>query len=227
MPPTRVVPAQSQRIGTCLWLCRRDRPSPGADTAAAQNRHRRWLWISWRPGLNAFISRRCRARFVSIPDAAQSRLLQLSVRVARAFKMWFSRTLLQMACPLQEHGWIHHHVITFLKGRGDTFRQASITLQKWGCCDTCCPCWEAGISISSDCQGGIKLLNGPSGFWLGLMTIILTIPVMSTACCISATLIIEGCISMLHPVIINPCSLQQHYFIINPRSLQQRYFQQC
>lgn len=83
---------------------------------------------------------------------------------------------------------------------------------------------EAGISISSDWQGGIKLLNGPNGFWLGLMTIILTIPVTSMAHSVNTRLIFEGCICTFYPVIINPHSLQQHHFIVNSCNLQQRYF---
>lgn len=135
--------------------------------------------------------------------------------------------IFQNPCPLQEgDGWIHHHVVTFLKGRGDAFRRTPVTLQEWGSCDSCCPCWEAGISISADWQGGIKPLNGPNGFWLGLMAIIPTITVTSTARGVNARLISEGCICLLHPVIINPRSLQRRYFIINPRSLQRRYCQQ-
>lgn len=88
-------------------------------------------------------------------------------------------------------------------------------------------CWEAGISISRDWQGGIKLLNGCSGVWLGLMTIVPTIPVMSAVHGVNARLIIEGCTCMLHPVVLNLCSLEQCCFIINPRSFPQHYFQQC
>lgn len=64
---------------------------------------------------------------------------------------------------------------------GDALGQAAVRLQERGCCDICCLCWEAGISISSGWQGGIKLLNGPGGFWLVLMAVTPTIPVMSTA----------------------------------------------
>lgn len=67
------------------------------------------------------------------------------------------------------------------QGRGDDLGQALVVPQEWGCCDICCLCWEAGISISSGWQGGIKLLNDPSGFWLVLMAVTPTIPVMSMA----------------------------------------------
>lgn len=152
---------------------------------------------------------------------------QLSVCFARVFKMWFSRTPLQMACPLQD---------CVAPGRTAGFPTAPEPfskgeeilpdrLQEWGCCDSRRPCWEAGMSISSDWQGGIKLLNGPSVFCLGLVAIIPTVPVTSTACGVNARLIMDGRICMLHPV-IKPCGLQR-YFIINPSSFQQRYFQQC
>lgn len=153
------------------------------------------------------------------PVQRRKSFLQLSIRVARAFPMWFSRTSLRTVCSLQ--AGFTTALSLFSKGWFQTGpRDASGTrmlrrLLLW---------LEAGISVSSDWQGGIKLLNGPNGFWLGLLAIILTIPVTSMACGVNTRLIFEGCIRTLHPVIINPHSLQQHNFIINSCNLEQRYF---